>query len=104
MMLAWEWQKELVEQLSATAVSPHQLLLLEHPPTYTLGRRGKLEHLLLSEAQLNESGFALRWVDRGGDITYHGPGQLVVYPILTAFQQIFNLEIEQIESSTMPSD
>ena len=79
---AWEWQKELVTTLSETAVSPHQLLLLEHPPTYTLGRRGTLDHLLLDEAQLEADGFTLRWVDRGGDITYHGPGQLVGYPIL----------------------
>lgn len=78
---AWAWQKELVGKLSDTADHPHQLLLLEHPPTYTLGRRGKLDHLLLSEAQLDEGGFTLRWVDRGGDITYHGPGQLVGYPI-----------------------
>jgi len=77
---AWDWQKELVATLSETAVSsPHRLLLLEHPPTYTLGRRGTLDHLLLNEAQLKTNGFTLRWVDRGGDITYHGPGQLVGY-------------------------
>ena len=70
-----------MSKLSETADFPHQLLLLEHPPTYTLGRRGKLDHLLLNEAQLDEAGFTLRWVDRGGDITYHGPGQLVGYPI-----------------------
>lgn len=86
---AWNWQKELVAMLSETAVSPpHHLLLLEHPPTYTLGRRGTLDHLLLDEAQLKANGFTLRWVDRGGDITYHGPGQLVGYPILN-LKQIF---------------
>ncbi|MAT96535.1 MAG: lipoyl(octanoyl) transferase [Anaerolineaceae bacterium] len=86
---AWDWQKELVADLSETAVSTsHHLLLLEHPPTYTLGRRGTLDHLLLDEAQLVEGGFTLRWVDRGGDITYHGPGQLVGYPILN-LKQIF---------------
>jgi lipoyl(octanoyl) transferase len=86
---AWEWQKELVADLSETAVpTSHHLLLLEHPPTYTLGRRGTLDHLLLNEAQLEEGGFTLRWVDRGGDITYHGPGQLVGYPILN-LKQIF---------------
>jgi lipoyl(octanoyl) transferase len=79
---AWEWQKELVAQRSQNPDLPDQLLLLEHPPTYTLGRRGTLEHLLLSQAKLDTAGFTLRWVDRGGDITYHGPGQLVGYPIL----------------------
>jgi lipoyl(octanoyl) transferase len=87
--IAWDWQKELVADLSETAVpTSHHLLLLEHPPTYTLGRRGTLDHLLLNEAQLEEGGFTLRWVDRGGDITYHGPGQLVGYPILN-LKQIF---------------
>jgi lipoate-protein ligase B len=57
-------------------------LLLEHPHTYTLGRRGKMENLLWDEATLAERGVSVHRVDRGGDITYHGPGQLVGYPIL----------------------
>lgn len=79
---AWDWQKEVVASLTDDPMQADQLILLEHPPTYTLGRRGKLEHLLLDEAALAEQGFTVRWVDRGGDITYHGPGQLVGYPIL----------------------
>ncbi len=79
---AWEWQKSLVAARAADPDLPDTLLLLEHPPTYTLGRRGTLDHLLLSQAELDAAGFSLRWVDRGGDITYHGPGQLVGYPIL----------------------
>ncbi|MCL4267329.1 MAG: lipoyl(octanoyl) transferase LipB [Anaerolineae bacterium] len=84
---AWEWQKSLVAAAGAAARAantdlPDTLLLLEHPPTYTLGRRGSLAHLLLSQTELDAAGFTLRWVDRGGDITYHGPGQLVGYPIL----------------------
>lgn len=82
---AWEWQKSLVATAAAGAADPNlpdTLLLLEHSPTYTLGRRGSLDHLLLSQAELDAAGFTLRWVDRGGDITYHGPGQLVGYPIL----------------------
>lgn len=79
---AWEWQKSLVAERTTSLDLPDRLLLLEHPPTYTLGRSGHLENLLLDEATLAERGVSLYWVDRGGDITYHGPGQLVGYPIL----------------------
>ena len=78
---AWELQKQLAAQRAADAI-PDTLLLLEHPHTYTLGRSGHVENLLWDEAQRAQRGIALHWVDRGGDITYHGPGQLVGYPIL----------------------
>jgi len=78
---AWELQKQLAARRAANDI-PDTLLLLEHPHTYTFGRRGQAAHLLLTEAQLQERGIAVHWVDRGGDITYHGPGQLVGYPIL----------------------
>ncbi len=58
------------------------LLLLEHPPTVTLGRSGDSRHLLIEEGDLKSRGIILCNVDRGGDITFHGPGQLVGYPIL----------------------
>lgn len=80
--LAWEKQKATVAELSHNPDRTGSLLLLEHPPTYTLGRNGHIENLLLDEAALKEQGIAFYRVDRGGDITYHGPGQLVGYPIL----------------------
>ena len=58
------------------------LLLLEHPPTFTIGKSGKLENVLASQAQLAREGISLFFTDRGGDITYHGPGQLVAYPVI----------------------
>ncbi|MCZ7668174.1 MAG: hypothetical protein M5U34_13790 [Chloroflexi bacterium] len=85
---AWDKQKALVSAREENPDLSDELLLLEHPPTYTLGRSGKLAHLLLSETQIEDQGFTVRWVDRGGDITYHGPGQLVGYPILN-LQRLF---------------
>jgi lipoyl(octanoyl) transferase len=73
-------QRELVAQRKAGAI-PDTLLLLEHPHVYTLGRNAKREHLLVSDEQLRALGAQVFETDRGGDITYHGPGQLVGYPI-----------------------
>jgi lipoate-protein ligase B len=58
------------------------LLLVEHPPVYTMGPRTDPAHLLLSEDELRARGADVHWIDRGGDVTWHGPGQLVGYPIL----------------------
>ncbi|MBI5094796.1 MAG: lipoyl(octanoyl) transferase LipB [Candidatus Hydrogenedentes bacterium] len=62
------------------------LMLLEHPPVFTLGRRSDPNNILLNASQLREKGIELHYVDRGGDVTYHGPGQLVAYPILDLSQ------------------
>ncbi|GAA4378502.1 lipoyl(octanoyl) transferase LipB [Hymenobacter koreensis] len=63
-------------------LTPNRLLLCEHPPVYTLGKSGKPEHLLLNETGLAAHGATFHRINRGGDITFHGPGQLVGYPIL----------------------
>ena len=73
---AWKLQDQYATEI-AEGKRPPTLLLLEHPHVYTFGRRGKQENLLWGESQLKEKGIAIHWVDRGGDVTYHGPGQLV---------------------------
>jgi lipoyl(octanoyl) transferase len=78
---AWDLQRSLAEARRDERI-PNVLLLLEHPHTYTLGRRGREENILLSLPELEARGIAVHHVDRGGDVTYHGPGQLVGYPIL----------------------
>ena len=78
---AFEWQQQLVAQRKAGEI-PDQFILLEHPHTITLGRNGHLENLLASHEILTRAGIAFHPTDRGGDITYHGPGQIVGYPIL----------------------
>lgn len=78
---AWDLQDRLARAIAA-GNRPPTLLLLEHPHTYTFGRSGKIENLLWSEAELESRGVSVHWVDRGGDVTYHGPGQLVGYPLL----------------------
>ena len=84
----WDLQQRLQDRLieakrqQPPEALPHVLLLVEHPPVYTLGKSGDAGNLLLSEDALAERGASFFRIDRGGDITYHGPGQLVGYPIL----------------------
>ncbi len=61
---------------------PDTLILLEHPPVYTAGRRSQADHVRWTEGQMEAAGASLHHVDRGGSVTFHGPGQLVGYPIL----------------------
>jgi lipoyl(octanoyl) transferase len=79
---AWALQQRLAEARRAEAI-PDTLLLLEHPHTYTIGRSGTRDHVFLSETELAQRQITCLDVDRGGDVTYHGPGQLVGYPILS---------------------
>ena len=92
----WNLQEELLAATVATKTANRQaeaagqapqatanhLLFCQHPPTYTLGKSGKPEHLLLDEAALAAHGATFHRINRGGDITFHGPGQLVAYPVL----------------------
>lgn len=87
---AWDYQEELLQEnlalkKSATnesAATKHHLLFVEHPPVYTLGKSGKLEHVLIDEKERTAKGIQFFHTNRGGDITFHGPEQLVGYPIL----------------------
>ena len=78
---AWDLQVSIHTQV-AERNSPNSLLLLEHPHVYTLGRRGQTSDILADESLLEKLGAEVHHVDRGGEVTYHGPGQLVGYPIV----------------------
>jgi lipoyl(octanoyl) transferase len=78
---AWDLQNQLAGQIAA-GEQPPTLLLLEHSHVYTFGSRGHAENLLWEQAKLQEQHVDVHWVDRGGDVTYHGPGQLVGYPLI----------------------
>ncbi len=97
---AWDMQAELAAKIAAGEIPP-TLLLLEHPHTYTFGRRGQSTHLLWDEPELKKRGIEVFWVDRGGDVTYHGPGQLVGYPLIP-LQMSRLVSSEQASSSFFP--
>jgi len=75
-------QRQLVESRLSDHTRPDCLILVEHPPTVTLGVRARSSDLLISENEIKRKGVEVHEVDRGGEATYHGPGQLVCYPIL----------------------
>ena len=92
---AWDYQQRLQKELIDRKLTNrrrqaegrlgepqhHYLLFCEHPPVYTLGKSGSMENLLLNEEELEAGGFEFFKINRGGDITYHGPGQIVGYPL-----------------------
>jgi len=84
----WDYQELLLKQNTQLKIegkpeaTRHHLLLVEHPPVYTLGKSGKLEHLLWTEEERISMNIEFFHINRGGDITFHGPGQVVGYPIL----------------------
>ena len=91
---AWDYQEQLFAQVldikvanrqrdpAAAEITPNFLLFCQHPHVYTLGKSGSEDHLLLNTSELQEKEAAFYKINRGGDITYHGPGQVVGYPIL----------------------
>jgi lipoyl(octanoyl) transferase len=90
-MECWELQRRIAASVAERS-TPSTLLLLEHPHTYTCGRRGGRDHILISEDELARQGITVLDVDRGGDVTYHGPGQLVSYPIIDLNQTALGLD------------
>ena len=90
--ISWDYQEELFDKIiqlkrrnrneDLSLPTPNHFLFVEHPHVYTLGKSGDLNNLLLNEGQLKEKGIAYYKINRGGDITYHGYGQIVGYPIL----------------------
>lgn len=88
----WDYQEELFKKIvdvkiqnrreETSSATPNYFLFVEHPHVYTLGKSGDMTNLLLSEKQLVDKGATFYKINRGGDITYHGPGQVVGYPIL----------------------
>ena len=88
----WDYQENLFQQILDIKIrnrrqgleerTPNYLLFVEHPHVYTLGKSGNIENLLVAEAELAKKGAKFYKINRGGDITYHGPGQIVGYPIL----------------------
>jgi len=83
---AYNLQRTLHQQRAEGKI-PDVLLLLEHPPTVTIGKSGTLDNVLVSRERLAQEGMSLFFTDRGGDVTFHGPGQLVGYPIVDLRQK-----------------
>ena len=99
-----DYKKALDLQLSLVDKRKHgeigdTILLLEHPPTFTIGRKGDIENLLIDSEKLTRKGIHLERISRGGDITFHGPGQLVGYPIidLTNFERNVHRYLRNLE-------
>lgn len=95
---AWELQKKLAAERREDA-RPDTILLLEHPPIYTLGRNASDGHILASPEELARRGATVERIERGGEVTFHGPGQLVAYPIIklegeerSVTRLVYNLE------------
>lgn len=110
---SWDYQGVLFDKSVAQKLEnrdtpeasppPNYFLFVEHPHVYTLGKSGSLDNLLLDEKGLKEKGATFHKINRGGDITYHGPGQIVGYPILDLdqFKPDINIYLRSIEESVV---
>ncbi len=106
--VAWAWQRRLAALRADGQLEGDVLLLMEHDPVYTMGRGGRPEHLGAGEEALRATGAEYFAVDRGGSVTYHGPGQLVGYPIvrlaplgLDAIAYLRQLEVALIDTCAL---
>lgn len=95
---AWEYQRKLFEEIKNNH-SQGALIVCRHYPVITIGRGGKQKNILATSAELNQKGVRLYEVERGGDVTYHGPGQILVYPVLHLeyFKKDIHLFLRQLE-------
>jgi lipoyl(octanoyl) transferase len=105
---AWDYQEQLFQELMTKKLAgekqfPGYLLFCEHPPVFTLGKSGSTRNLLIHEEMLSGAGIEFYRINRGGDITYHGPGQIVGYPILDLEQFGLGIKsyIECLEESVI---
>lgn len=105
---AWDYQEKLYSELMSRKLSgekhfPGYLLFCEHPPVFTLGKSGSRENLLIDEQMLAKRGIEFYQINRGGDITFHGPGQIVGYPILDLEQLNLGIKtyIEKLEEAVI---
>lgn len=85
-MQVWDLQKQISQKVAEGEHEP-TLILLEHSHVYTFGKSGNQENLIWGDEKLEEKKVDVHWIDRGGDVTYHGPGQLVGYPIIPLMSQ-----------------
>lgn len=100
---AWRRQKELFNALIGCPEEEERIITVEHDPVYTLGFHGQHENLLASEKRLEAMGAECIRIERGGDITYHGPGQLVVYPVINLHRHGLGVKkyVETLERSVI---
>ena len=98
---AWDEQERIFQSITqskietGTYLGPNYILCVEHLPVYTIGKSGDINHLLVNNEYLQQNNIDFVKINRGGDITFHGPGQLVIYPILDLdhlYQNVHNLQ------------
>ena len=99
---AFDLQKRIVDDV-ISGEAPNTLITCEHPHVITLGRHGKIENILVSDSELLKQGVGICYVDRGGDVTYHGPVQIILYPIfdLKQYKKDLYLYLRKLEQAVI---